>query len=136
MPRVQRYRSACRTLSLRNCPVSESGLRQISSGVPVAMMRPPLSPPSGPKSMTQSAFLMTSRLCSMTMTVLPLLVSSCRTPTSFSTSAKCRPVVGSSRMYRVFPAVRLRIEEVQGLLDRHLQHVGDGLALVADLQRL
>src|SRR5450830_795032 len=101
-----RYRSARRTLSLRNCPVRESGLRAICSGVPVAMMRPPLSPPSGPKSMTQSAFLIMSRLCSMTMTVLPLLVSSWRTPTSFSTSAKCRPVVGSSRMYNVLPAVR------------------------------
>jgi hypothetical protein len=32
---------------------------------------PPLSPPSGPRSMIQSAVLMTSRLCSMTTTVLP-----------------------------------------------------------------
>src|SRR5450759_1055946 len=107
LPRVLRYRSVRRTLSLRNCPVSESGLQAICSGVPVATMRPPLSPPSGPRSMAQSAFLMTSRLCSMTMTVLPLLVSSWRTPTSFSTSAKCRPVVGSSRIYSVLPAVRL-----------------------------
>src|SRR5450830_1585893 len=30
----------------------------------------------------------------------------------------------------------VRLEEVQGLFDRHLQHVGDGLALVADLERL
>jgi hypothetical protein len=33
---------------------------------------PPPSPPSGPRSMIQSAHLMTSRLCSMTTTVLPM----------------------------------------------------------------
>ena len=32
---------------------------------------PPPLPPSGPKSINQSAVLMTSRLCSMTSTVLP-----------------------------------------------------------------
>ena len=45
--------------------------RATSSGVPVATARPPASPPSGPRSMTWSAVLMTSRLCSMTTTVLP-----------------------------------------------------------------
>jgi hypothetical protein len=40
-------------------------------GVPVAMISPPPSPPSGPRSTIQSAVLMTSRLCSMTTTVLP-----------------------------------------------------------------
>jgi predicted neuraminidase len=33
--------------------------------------QPPPAPPSGPRSMTQSAVLMTSRLCSITTTVLP-----------------------------------------------------------------
>jgi hypothetical protein len=43
------------------------------SGVPSAMTRPPPAPPSGPISMIQSAFLMTSRLCSMTTMLLPAL---------------------------------------------------------------
>ena len=41
------------------------------SGVPSATTVPPPLPPSGPRSMIQSAVLMTSRLCSMTSTVLP-----------------------------------------------------------------
>ena len=45
------------------------------SGVPVAMTSPPPAPPSGPRSMTQSADLITSRLCSITITVLPLSTS-------------------------------------------------------------
>jgi hypothetical protein len=36
------------------------------SGVPWATSRPPASPPSGPRSTTQSAALITSRLCSIT----------------------------------------------------------------------
>jgi len=36
-----------------------------SSGVPSATTRPPPSPPSGPRSMTQSAVFTTSRLCSI-----------------------------------------------------------------------
>ena len=67
-----------------------------SSGVPSATTVPPPEPPSGPMSMIQSAVLITSRLCSMTMTVLPLSTSECSTPSSFDTSSKCRPVVGSS----------------------------------------
>jgi hypothetical protein len=41
------------------------------SGGPAASTEPPREPPSGPRSMTQSAVLITSRLCSITMTVLP-----------------------------------------------------------------
>ena len=37
-----------------------------ASGVPAATMLPPPAPPSGPRSITQSAVLMTSRLCSIT----------------------------------------------------------------------
>ena len=44
---------------------------RISSGVPAATSLPPSSPASGPRSMTQSADLMTSRLCSMTRTECP-----------------------------------------------------------------
>ena len=43
----------------------------ICSGVPTATIYPPLRPPSGPRSITWSAVLMTSRLCSITITVLP-----------------------------------------------------------------
>ena len=35
------------------------------------MICPPLEPPSGPRSTSQSAVLITSRLCSITTTVLP-----------------------------------------------------------------
>ena len=58
--------------------------------------RPPPVPPSGPMSMTQSAVLITSRLCSITMTVLPLSTRLWSTPSSLRMSSKCRPVVGSS----------------------------------------
>ena len=55
-------------------------------------------PPSGPRSMIQSAVLMTSRLCSMTSTVLPWSTRRDSTVSSLRMSSKCRPVVGSSRM--------------------------------------
>jgi hypothetical protein len=42
-------------------------------------------------------------LCSITTTVLPWSTSRWSTSSSRSTSAKCRPVVGSSRMYSVCP---------------------------------
>ena len=80
----------------RYCPVCDALTAATSSGVPSATIRPPPSPPSGPRSMTQSAVRMTSRLCSMTITVLPFSVSDRRTPSSFWMSSKWRPVVGSS----------------------------------------
>ena len=52
-------------------PVYDFLTRATCSGVPCATMRPPASPPSGPRSMIQSACLMTSILCSMISTVLP-----------------------------------------------------------------
>ena len=58
----------------------------------------PASPASGPRSMTQSAVLIKSILCSMQMTVLPKSTSRCKTSSSLRKSSKCRPVVGSSRM--------------------------------------
>src|SRR5690606_7028400 len=90
----------------RKRPVCEAGLAAISSGVPVAMIWPPRWPPSGPRSTIQSAVLITSRLCSITTTVLPSSRSRCSTPSRCSMSWKCRPVVGSSRMYRVRPVSR------------------------------
>ena len=52
-------------------PVWESSIAASCSGVPAATIRPPAWPPSGPRSMIQSAVLITSRLCSTTSTVLP-----------------------------------------------------------------
>src|SRR6185369_11774872 len=85
--------------AFRNWPVYErSASWATASGVPAATTCPPASPPSGPRSITQSAVLMTSRLCSMITTELPCSTSRFNTSSSRSMSAKCRPVVGSSRM--------------------------------------
>ncbi|PAV66643.1 hypothetical protein WR25_26937 [Diploscapter pachys] len=91
--RARRYNNGARYL-----PVKLRGSFTTSSGVPVATISPPFTPPSGPRSTIQSAVLMTSRLCSMTTTVLPCSTSAWRTSSSLRTSSKCRPVVGSSRM--------------------------------------
>src|SRR5664279_3124114 len=82
----------------RNVAVWLSATVATSSGGPSATTRPPPSPPSGPMSTIQSAVFTTSRLCSMTTTVLPASTSRPRTPSSLRMSSKCRPVVGSSRM--------------------------------------
>ena len=55
-----RCRPVCEPLALATC-----------SGVPWTTISPPRSPPSGPRSITQSADLMMSRLCSMTSRVAP-----------------------------------------------------------------
>ncbi len=55
----------------RKRPVWLASTAATSSGLPSATTSPPPLPPSGPRSMIQSAVLMTSRLCSMTNTVLP-----------------------------------------------------------------
>ena len=65
-------------------------------GVAAATILPPAAPPSGPRSMIQSASAQMSRLCSTTTSVLPASTSRCSTRISFSTSAMCRPTVGSS----------------------------------------
>ena len=54
-------------------------------------------------SISRSADLITSRLCSITTTLLPASTSRCSTSSRRCTSAKCSPVVGSSRMYSVRP---------------------------------
>ena len=54
------------------------------------MMRPPRWPPSGPRSITQSAVLITSRLCSITTIVLPSSRSLCST----AAGARCRRNAG------------------------------------------
>ena len=86
-------------------PVTEQGLFIISSGVPSAIISPPSFPPSGPRSMTQSDSSITSSWCSITTTVFPILTRWSKTFISLSTSWGCSPVVGSSKRYRVLPAV-------------------------------
>ena len=79
-------------------PVHEAFTFATCSGVPSATSWPPPEPPSGPRSITQSARFTTSRLCSTTSTVLPASTSRSSTASSCRTSAMCSPVVGSSRM--------------------------------------
>ena len=50
---------------------------------------------------------MTSRLCSITITVFPLSTNLLSTAISTRISSKCKPVVGSSNIYKVFPVSRL-----------------------------
>ncbi|MCK7468606.1 MAG: hypothetical protein MZU91_11205 [Desulfosudis oleivorans] len=57
----------------------------------------PSSPLPGPRSTTRSAARMTSGWCSTATIVRPRSTSPWRAATRFSTSARCRPVVGSSR---------------------------------------
>ena len=42
-------------------------------------------------------------MCSITTTVLPWSTSLFKTDSNFFTSSKCKPVVGSSKMYNVLP---------------------------------
>lgn len=60
----------------------------ISQGKLCSRGQPPPIPPSGPKSIIQSAFLITSRLCSIITTVLPRLTSLRKIFKSRSISAK------------------------------------------------
>src|SRR5208337_2621221 len=69
-------------------PVRLSAIDLSVSGGPMATTRPPASPPSGPRSITQSAAAMTSRLCSMTTTVLPMSTRRSRMVSRRSMSAK------------------------------------------------
>ena len=54
----------------RYLPVTELGIAATCSGVPWATTRPPPTPPSGPRSTSQSALAITSRLCSITTTAV------------------------------------------------------------------
>ena len=149
------------------------------SGGPSATIVPPPVPPPGPRSITQSAVLITSRLCSITSTVLPWSTRRWSTVSSRRTSSKCRPggrlveevdrVTGRSlgELGRQLHALRLAArqrrrrlaepdvsepdvderlhvardarlvgEEVDRLGDRHVEHVGDVLALELDVERV
>src|SRR5690606_23717968 len=74
---------AAASIVLRKRPVCDAGLSATCSGVPSAIITPPLEPPSGPISTSQSAVLITSRLCSIMTTVLPWSRRRC------STSSNC-----------------------------------------------
>src|SRR5579872_1610527 len=82
----------------RYFPVYEPGSFAIASGGPTPTILPPRFPPSGPRSMTQSAVLITSRLCSMTTIEPPASMRRRKAASSLLTSSKCNPVVGSSKM--------------------------------------
>ena len=139
--------------------------------------RPP-APPSGPRSMIQSAVLITSRLCSTTSTVLPASTKSCSTLSSMldvgEVQAGGRLVEQVQRLagalldqfagqldplglaagergrrlaelqvVEAHVVQRLQLvadvgnvlEQLERLLDVHLQHVGDRLVLEVHLQR-
>ena len=84
--------------SARCSPVRVERSATRSLGVPSKTTRPPSWPAPGPRSMIQSACAITAWWCSMTMTDFPESTSRSSRPSRFSTSARCRPVVGSSRM--------------------------------------
>ncbi|HVQ26533.1 MAG TPA: hypothetical protein VMV01_15205, partial [Planctomycetota bacterium] len=67
-----------------------------ASGVPWKTRLPPSAPPSGPRSITQSACLITCRLCSITTSVAPPSSRRCSAFSSSATSPRWSPVVGSS----------------------------------------
>lgn len=74
-----------------------------SETVPCTTSLPPLSPPSGPRSITQSALRIISGLCSTTITVFPLEIIFSNRMRRFLISLKCNPAVGSSKRYSIFP---------------------------------
>src|SRR5438034_613642 len=78
-------------------PVCDLACFATSAGVPVQTTAPPASPPSGPRSTSQSQARMTSRLCSITTSECPAAINWRKAESSFATSSKCRPVVGSSK---------------------------------------
>ena len=70
----------------------------IFSGIPSKTIFPPLSPPSGPKSIIQSAHFITSKLCSIQITECPFSIKASKDVSSLFISCKCNPVVGSSNI--------------------------------------
>ena len=70
-----------------------------ASGVPSNSTFPPALPAPRPISITQSAWPMKRRLCSMTMIVSPLLVMSLRrSAICYRILDSCSPLVGSSKI--------------------------------------
>ena len=82
-----RYALCFRKTFFKYVPVYDLSLLAMSSGVPFATKFPPPSPPSGPMSKIWSDDLITSMLCSMTRTVLPLSTNFCKISINFLTSS-------------------------------------------------
>ena len=72
------------------------------STVPVYTISPPFSPPYGPRSIIWSADLIKSMLCSTTIMECPNSIRRLKDFISFFMSWKCNPVVGSSKINKVF----------------------------------
>ena len=75
-------------MDFKNFPVYDFLKFDKFSGVPEKRTFPPSSPPSGPKSIIQSAHLITSKLCSITTTVLPQSTKVCSTFSNIFISSK------------------------------------------------
>jgi cytochrome c-type biogenesis protein CcmF len=67
LPLLTKNASGSSPLANNSLESALASTRATFSGVPSAMIRPPRWPPSGPRSMIQSALRITSRLCSMTI---------------------------------------------------------------------
>ena len=80
----------------RNGPIWDSGFASKSAIVPSAMTCPPLTPASGPISITQSASFRIWVSWSTRMTELPSATRSCITPVRPTMFDGCRPMDGSS----------------------------------------
>ena len=76
---------------------------------------PPPAPPSGPRSMTQSAVLITSRLCSTTSTVLPASTKSCSTLSSMLNVGKVQ--AGRRLVEQIERAAGALLHQFAGQLD-------------------
>src|SRR5258708_2237711 len=87
-----------RKMRASHLPVYDFAHFATASGVPDTTTSPPRPPPSGPKSIIQSAVLITSMLCSITSTEPPASISLRKDASSLLTSSKWSPVVGSSKM--------------------------------------
>src|SRR5699024_6893809 len=85
-----------RTYCLRCSPVRVEASSTSSAGEPWKTTRPPSAPAPGPRSSRWSAWAITAWWCSMTITVFPESTRRSSRASSWSTSARCRPVVGST----------------------------------------
>src|SRR5262245_2736502 len=72
----------------RNRPVCDLVFCAIAGGGPTVTTLSPSSPPSGPRSIIQSALLMTSRLCSMIMIEPPASMSCLKAASNLLMSSK------------------------------------------------
>src|ERR1041385_2520835 len=112
--------------AFRNAPVSEAGLRRISSGVPIATRLPPRTPAPGPRSIMISAASIVASSCSTTSTLLPAR-------SSFLSVSSSMPL---SRRRRETDALRLAAgERVRAAVEREIGQAdfGEEVEPLADL---